>query len=74
MLNGVNLLRFWQGPRTILVGVGVALLNSSPPCLFLISGHFFMTAVFAPETLELPQSPREPLQNPSGFMEVRELA
>ena len=53
MLNGVNLLGFWQGPRTILVGVGVALLNSSPPCLFLISGHFFMTAVFAPETLEL---------------------
>ena len=28
---------FWQCPRTLLAGVGVALLNSSRPCLFLIS-------------------------------------
>ena len=37
-LNGFNLGEFWQGPRTLVLGVGVAPLNSSCPCLFLISG------------------------------------
>ena len=37
-LNGFNLEGgFWQGPRTLLVGVGVAPFNSSRPAFFLIS-------------------------------------